>query len=55
VLVSQRRVVERSFAWLTRFRRLAGDFEWLPDAGGLHCLAFVCLMLTRAVKVLASS
>ena len=30
VLLPRRWVVERSFAWMTRFRRLAKDFERLP-------------------------
>ena len=56
VLLPRRWVVERSFAWLTRFRRLARDFERLPETlAGLHYLAFACLMLAKAVKVFASS
>ncbi|MBV9866846.1 MAG: transposase, partial [Abitibacteriaceae bacterium] len=39
---------ERSFAWATRFRRLAKDYERLPETvKALHLLAFVCLMLTN--------
>jgi transposase len=46
VLLPRRWVVERSFAWTTRFRRLARDYERLPDTlAGLHLLAFVILML----------
>jgi transposase len=46
VLLPKRWVVERSFAWTARFRRLARDFERLPEVlAGLHFLAFVCLML----------
>ena len=56
VLLPRRWVVERSFAWLTRFRRLARDFERLPETlAGLHYLAFACLMLTRAVKLFGSA
>lgn len=56
VLLPRRWVVERSFAWLTRFRRLARDFERLPETvAGLHFLAFACLMLSRAVKLFASA
>lgn len=56
VLLPRRWVVERSFAWLTRFRRLARDFERLPETvAGLHFLAFACLMLTRAIKLFASA
>jgi hypothetical protein len=53
---TRRWVVERSFAWLTRFRRLARDFERLPETlAGLHYLDFACLLLAKAVKVFASS
>jgi transposase len=31
VLLPRRRVIERSFAWAARFRRLARDHERLPD------------------------
>lgn len=46
VLLPRRWVVERSFAWLARFRRLARDYERLPKTfAGLHWLAFITLML----------
>jgi transposase len=36
-------VVERSFAWLARFRRLARDYERLPETvAELTFLAFTC-------------
>lgn len=48
VLLPRRWVVERSFAWKSRFRRLARDYERLPETlAGLHFLAFACLMLAR--------
>jgi transposase len=48
VLLPRRWVVERSFAWSARFRRLARDYERLPTTlAGLHFVAFACLMLTR--------
>ena len=48
VLLPRRWVVERSFAWATRFRRLARDYERLPETlAGLHFLAFALLMLQR--------
>src|SRR5215218_653370 len=56
VLLPRRWVVERSFAWLTRFRRLARDFERLPETlAGLHFLASATLMLSRAIKLFASA
>lgn len=48
VLLPRRWVVERSFAWLSRFRRLARDYERLPETlAGFHFVAFSVLMLTR--------
>jgi len=39
VLLPRRWVVERSFAWASRFRRLARDYERLPaTVAGLHWL-----------------
>ena len=56
VLLPRRWVVERSFAWVRRFRRLAKDYERLPETvAGLHLLAFVCLMLPKAVALVAAS
>ena len=56
VLLPRRWVVERSFAWASRFRRLARDYERLPETvRGLHFLAFACRMLHRAVGALAAS
>jgi len=54
VLLPRRWVVERSFGWAARFRRLARDYERLPETlAGLHFLAFVILMLRRFVEVMA--
>lgn len=56
VLLPRRWVVERSFAWAARFRRLARDYERLPETlAGLHFLAFAILMLKRFVEVIAHS
>ena len=44
VLLPRRWVVERSFAWAARFRRLARDYERLPSTlAGIHFLAFATL------------
>jgi transposase len=49
VLLPRRWVVERSFAWAARFRRLTRDYERLPQTlAGLHFVAFVTLMLAKA-------
>jgi transposase len=54
VLLPRRWVVERSFAWMTRFRRLARDYERLPETlAGLHVLAFAVLMLHRFTSIMA--
>jgi len=46
VLLPRRWVVERSFAWAARFRRLARDYERLATTlAGYHWLAFATLML----------
>jgi transposase len=56
VLLPRRWVVERSFGWMARFRRLARDYERLPETvAGLHFIAFSCLMLHRFVLTVASS
>jgi transposase len=53
VLLPKRWVVERSFAWTSRFRRLAKDYERLADTlKGLHFLAFACLLLHRLLPLL---
>ena len=56
VLMPRRWVVERSFAWAARFRRLARDYERLSQTlAGFHFVAFACLMLARAVRMMAES
>lgn len=56
VLLPRRWVVERSFAWAARFRRLARDYERLASTlAALHYLAFACLMLANLVKTFAQS
>jgi transposase len=48
VLLPRRWVVERSFGWLGRFRRLARDYERLTETlAGWHWLAFLTLLLNR--------
>jgi transposase len=54
VLLPRRWVVERSFAWAARFRRLARDYERLPETiAALHFVVFAILMLLRASPLLS--
>jgi transposase len=56
VLLPRRWVVERSFAWAARFRRLARDYERLAQTlAAYHYLAFACLMLPHALARAASA
>ena len=56
VLLPRRWVVERSFGWMARFRRLARDYERLPETlAGLHFLAFAMLMLKRFITFMVES
>jgi transposase len=56
VLLPRRWVVERSFAWASRFRRLARDHERLPEVlRGMHFLAFAILMLSQLGRGLRSA
>jgi transposase len=56
VLLPRRWVVERSFGWLARFRRLARDYERLPETvAGLHQLAFVIILVRRLVDIIISA
>ena len=49
-------VVERSFGWAARFRRLAHDYERLTETlAGLHYVAFSFLMLHKAAPLFAWS
>ncbi len=55
VLLPRRWVVERSFAWATRFRRLAKDYErYASTLADLHVVAFACIMLKQAARLATS-
>ena len=56
VLLPRRWVVERSFAWMARFRRLARDYERLSETlVGLHFVAFAILLAHRFVTFMVQS
>lgn len=56
VLLPRRWVVERSFAWMARFRRLARDYERLAETlVGLHYVAFAMLMAHRFVTFMVQN
>jgi len=55
VLLPRRWVIERSFGWLARFRRLGRDLERLAEMlAGLHLVAFGAIMLHRLVALQAA-
>jgi transposase len=56
VLLPRRWVVERSFAWMSRFRRLARYDERLSKTrAGLRLLTFTMLMCKRVVHNVTGS
>ncbi len=56
VLLPRRWMVERSFAWATRCRRLVKDYEsYASTLAGLHIVAFVCLMLRKVASLATGS
>ena len=53
VLMPRRWVIERSFGWMARFRRLARDYERLHTTlQGMHYVASACIYLRRAAPLL---
>jgi transposase len=56
VLLPRRWVVERSFAWTARFKRLARDYERLPETLiAMHFVVFSILMLASAAPLLTGA
>ncbi|MBD1847398.1 IS5 family transposase [Cyanobacteria bacterium FACHB-63] len=52
VLLPRRWIVERSFGWMSRFRRLVRDYERLAETlAGFHLIAFVMLMVKQFVEL----
>jgi transposase len=56
VLRPRRRVMKRTFAWTSCFRRLVRDYERLDSTlKGFQYLCFACIMLTRMFYLLNST
>lgn len=56
MLLPRRWVVEHSFGWTTRFRRLVRDYERLSETlVGMHFIAFAILMARRFITLMAES
>lgn len=56
ILLLRRWVVERSFAWMARFQRLARDYERLSKTlAGLHFVAFAILMAQHFITLMTQS
>jgi transposase len=56
VLLPRRWVVERSFAWTSRFRRLARDYERMQETlSAMHFAVFAILLLNKAAPMLKST
>ena len=56
VLLPRRWVVERSFGWMARFRRLARDYERLAETlAGLYFIAFAVPLAKRFIEFMIQS
>ena len=56
VLLPRRWVVERSFAWATRCRRLVKDYErYATTLASFHVIAFIGYMLKHAPQLMQST
>ena len=55
VVVTQRWVVERTLAWLGKFRRRSKDYEALPESSEAYIYAVMIYLMARRIAKLLST
>jgi putative transposase len=52
VVIPERWIVERTFGWLNRYRRLSKDYELLPETSeAVIQVAMIHLMIRRLARI----
>jgi putative transposase len=55
VVIPKRWIVERTFGWFNRYRRLSKDYEYLPQTSeAMIRVAMIHLMVHRLARILPS-
>ncbi len=52
-VLPRRWVVERTFAWIGRYRRMSKDYEYLPKTA--ECMIYLCMTKTMLSRYLSIS